>query len=387
MKRPSSTTKNVKPLRVGLVYDDSLDGSEGVAQQVKLIGVKLAAAGHEVTYFSGQTTLTEYGGGRVYSLAKNIKVSFNGNKLSIPLPSRRRRLKQALAARPPEVLHVQMPHSPFLAQRLVNLAPKAAVVGTFHIYPANWQARLGAKLLRRLYLGGLAKFNIFTCVSSAAQAFARDSFKIDCRVIPNAVDLAALASTVSNTENTIVFLGRLVERKGCAQLIQAFGLVHQRLPETKLIIGGRGPEQAKLMKLVDSLGLTDAVRFEGFIDEERKADFLAQASVACFPSLYGESFGLVLAEAMAAGAGAVLAGDNPGYASVLADRPELLCDPTDTAALADKLEKLLSDKTYRANVTAWQKSYVKKFDIDSVVGNLEAVYLEAIAKKTKSRHN
>lgn len=384
---PSPAPKSPKPFSVGLVYDDSLDGSEGVAQQVKLIGGWLSARGHKVCYFCGQTQIKEYRGGKVYSLATNVRVTFNGNKVSIPLPARRRAIKRALAETRPAVLHVQMPHSPFMAQKVVNAARGSAIVGTFHIYPANWLARSGTKLLKYLYLGGLAKFDEITSVSQAAHQFALDSFKIETAVIPNTVDLSGLKSDRQNLPSTIVFLGRLVERKGCAQLIKAFKLVINQMPDAKLIIGGKGAEEFKLKKLVNQLGLGDSVEFKGFIKEEDKADFLACASVACFPSLYGESFGLVLAEAMAAGAGAVVAGNNPGYASVMQPRPDLLCDPKDARALAEVITKLLNDDNYRHEVTRWQRSYVPKFDINQVGPQLEAVYNRAIAKRSKKRHN
>jgi phosphatidylinositol alpha-mannosyltransferase len=373
-------------LKVALVYDDSLDGHEGVAHQVKLIGSWLSARGHVVSYLCGQTKVRSYSGGKIYSLSKNVAVRFNGNRLSIPLPARTSAIQKALDEVKPDVLHVQMPHSPFLAQKIVSQAGMPTV-GTFHIYPANRVASIGSRLLKLMYGGGLKKFDEIVSVSLAAQGFAKHTFGINSKVVPNAVDLARLRSNTSNKDSTVVFLGRLVERKGCAQLIAAFAAILPAVPDAKLIIGGDGPQRAKLESQVAKLGILDRVTFAGFIAEEAKADFLAQASVACFPSLFGESFGIVLIEAMAAGSGCVIAGNNPGYASVMAPQPELLVDPNKTDDFAAKLALLLSDKTRREMFSSWQKQYVKVFDINIVGAQLEETYVRAIANHDRKRHN
>src|SRR5581483_312331 len=99
----------------------------------------------------------------------------------------------------------------------------------------------------------------------------------------------------------IVFLGRLVERKGVKYLIKAFNLLERNLPDAHLVIAGDGPQRPALEALVKEYNLQAKVSFLGYIEEEDKPSILASAAVACFPSLYGESFGIVLAEAMAAG--------------------------------------------------------------------------------------
>ena len=125
-------------LSVGFLFDDSLDSPTGVAQYVKTLGAWLSSQGHKVYYLVGQTKIENWQGGPVYSLSKNVNVTFNGNRLSIPLPANRRRLRQLLAGLDLDVLHVQMPYSPFLAGRIISLVPQSvAVGGTFHILPLN----------------------------------------------------------------------------------------------------------------------------------------------------------------------------------------------------------------------------------------------------------
>jgi phosphatidylinositol alpha-mannosyltransferase len=184
-----------------------------------------------------------------------------------------------------------------------------------------------------------------------------------------------------------VFLGRLVQRKGCEQLIVAFANLSRRIPEAELVIAGTGPQREKLKKLTKASGLEGRISFLGYIDEKDKPGLLASADIACFPSLYGESFGIVLLEAMAAGAGVVLGGDNPGYRSVLGDQPDLLIDPADTDAFTGKLEQLLEDRRLHRRLHKWQSEAVKQYDIEVVGPKVVDLYRSSIAKARKKSHN
>ena len=170
-------------LKIGFVFDDSLDSTDGVAQYVKTLGVWLGAQGHQVSYLVGETKMKNWAGGRVFSLSKNARVVFNRNRLSVPLPASRRKIKHVLQDEDFDVLHVQVPHSPFLAQRVMNAASdKVAIVGTFHIFPAGWLAKLGSKSLRAAYLGGLGRIDQLISVSQPAARFAKQYFRLSSRV-------------------------------------------------------------------------------------------------------------------------------------------------------------------------------------------------------------
>jgi phosphatidyl-myo-inositol alpha-mannosyltransferase len=375
-------------LKIAFLYDDSLDGSEGVANQVKVLGGWLSERGHTVSYLVGQTALQQWHGGKVYSLSSNIKVRFNGNRLSIPLWASKSSIKQALSATEPDVLHVQMPHSPFLSQRVINLAADVPSVGTFHIFPASPMVRVGSSLLRLAYFGGLSKIAEVVSVSTAAQQFARDIFKLTTTVVPNMVNVSKFQSSeVTTVPLRVVFLGRLVERKGCRQLIEAFALVGQKVPEAKLIICGDGPQRKQLESLVARLGLSGSVEFKGYISDAERVQLLASAQIACFPSLHGESFGIVLIEAMAAGSGVVLAGNNPGYRSVMGDISQAMFNPDDKQQFADTILSFLGNEKLCQSVHSAQAKLVKKFDLNTVGPQIEALYQRAIDKTAEPRHN
>lgn len=386
MKQPKSR------LSIGFLYDDTLDSTDGVAQQVKTLGAWLSSRGHKVSYLVGETKTHRFAGGEIHSLAKNKQVVFNGNRLSIPVLADRAKIKEVMNKEHFDILHVQMPYSPLMSRIVINQTDKStAIVGTFHIYPSAFWAEAGARLLRVLLAGSLKKFDQIISVSQPAADFAKRSFGISSQIVPNVVDLAKFnhgpVKQADEKSPHIVFLGRLVKRKGCLDLLKAFKLLKEAMPAVRLTIAGDGPQRSSLEQYVRRNGLGKSVKFSGFISEKAKPELLASVDIACFPSLYGESFGIVLLEAMAAGAKVVLGGYNPGYASVLGSQKELLIDPENSGQFAARMDKLLRDDQLIAKLHSWQLAEVKKYDVAVVGPRIEAVYLRAIANHPKSRHN
>jgi phosphatidylinositol alpha-mannosyltransferase len=123
------------------------------------------------------------------------------------------------------------------------------------------------------------------------------------------------------------------------------------------------------------------VEFAGFISEADKPRYLAGADIAVYPSTGGESFGIVLLEAMAAARGVVLAGNNPGYASVVGERPEALFDPKDEVQFAAKLQKFLDNPAAREKARNWQQQFVRQFDVPNVADEIMVVYDQALHKR------
>lgn len=378
---------NDSRLKIGFVLDDSLDKPDGVQQYVLTLGRYFAAQGHEVHYLVGETKRTDIP--NVHSLSRNLRVRFNRNRMSVPMPVRRRALRRLLAAEAFDVLHVQMPYSPFLAGRIIKAAgPQTGVVGTFHIAPHSRLVAAANWMLRWFIDGSIRRFDEIMSVSAVAQDFAWRTFGIESALVPNCASLEPFfeAKPLKQYRQvpTIVFLGRLVERKGCLHLLAAVAQLQRAKavrPPYQVIICGTGPLEGSLRNFVRQHQLQDVVTFAGYISEADKPRYLASADVAIFPSTGGESFGIVLLEAMAAARGAVLAGNNPGYASVMASRPEVLFDPSNAAQLADMLAQLLNDPAARQAVHDWQRSYVTKFDVANVADDVRTLYDSALHKR------
>jgi phosphatidyl-myo-inositol alpha-mannosyltransferase len=374
-------------MKIGIVGDDTLDKTDGVEQYILTVGRWLAEEGHEVHYLVGETHRTDLS--HLHSLSKNVKVRFNGNRLSIPLPASKTRIRQLLGKENFDVLYVQMPYSPALAARIVTAAgPRTAVVGAFHILPNNLLADWATRALRVVLSRNLRRFDKLLSVSTAAQKFAKDAFRIDTVFIPNASPLKPFfeGQPFPLYKNTLTVLchGRLVERKGCGLFLAVVARLHTegRWPVgAQVLISGAGPLETKLKQFVRTQALDDVVTFLGFIAEEDKPRFMASADIVVYPSTGGESFGIVLLEAMAASRGAVLAGDNPGYASVMSPRPDSLFNPLDLDAFTEKLLKYLTDEKLRKRARDWQQKYVKQYDVPVVGKKLVALFEEALHKR------
>lgn len=374
-------------MKIALVLDDSLDRPDGVQQYVLTLGAYLERAGHVVHYLCSQAERADV---TVHSLARNVGVSFNGNGLRVPLPTSRRVIRDLLDAQRYDVIHVQTPHSPLFAARVVDEARRlqarsVRIVGTFHILPDSTLAAWGTRALGKVLARNLRKFDAFCAVSAPAAAFAATAFGIEATVIPCPVDVTRFAADAAASARlpgsggrlVVAFLGRLVPRKGAHELLDAVVLLPDRVRERiELRVGGKGPLAAALAEHVRELGL-ERVTFAGFVREEDKAAFYADADIAVFPATGGESFGIVLVEAMASGAGVVLAGANPGYLSVIGDRPEVSVDAADDVAFAAALERLIEDADLRANLHAEQAARVQQFDIARVGAQIERLYAPA----------
>jgi phosphatidylinositol alpha-mannosyltransferase len=373
--------------KIAFVLDDSLDTTDGVQQYMLTVGRWFAEHGHDVHYVVGETTRIDIP--NIHSISRNIKVRFNHNRMSIPWPVSKKKIHKLMSEQEFDIVHVQMPFSPMLGGRVVKAAgPQTGVVGTFHIAPHSKLVAWGTWLLGSWTRRTLQRFDEIVSVSRIAQDFAWRTFRVESSIIPNTLRLehfydAKPFSQYKHTTN-IVFMGRLVERKGCAHLLRAIHKLHtfKELPaDCKVIICGKGPLDAALKDYVTKHGMDDIVDFTGFISEEDKPRYLAGADIAVYPSTGGESFGIVLLEAMASGRGVVLAGNNPGYASVVGERPEALFDPNDTEQFARKLGNYLKDVEARHIARNWQQQYVRQFDVPNVADEITVVYEQALHKR------
>ena len=374
---------------IGFVLDDSLDRPDGVQQYVRTIGDWLQQRGHDVHCLV--STSNRHDPEHVHVLSRNMSVRFNGNRMRMPLPASGGAIRHLLKTVHFDVLHVQMPYSPLLAGRVIaRAAPQTAVVGTFHIVPVSPLVHVAGRLLAKWCRPTLRRFDTILSVSSAAQDFALSGFGLKSIVVPNAVDISRFRHAtpilpLQPPAKRIVFLGRLVPRKGCMALLEAVRLLQSdpTAPPFAVTICGDGALRPVLEGFVKKHHLEDRVTFTGFISETDKPGYYASADITVFPSMGGESFGIVLLEAMASGVSAVLAGDNPGYRSVLgADATALsMFDPTNPAVLAERIRVLLQDEEQRQDLIRQQQQRLAVFDVHVVGQQLLDIYEAALRRR------
>jgi len=372
-------------MKIGFVLDDSLDTSDGVQQYILLMGSWLGKQGHEVHYLTTRTHRVDVD--NLHSLGKQLRIKFNRNDVPLVLPTSPRKITEVLDRQQFDVLHVQMPYGPAFGARVVSLAPPTtAIVGTFHIAPYSLTEQALSNVLGYWLKPTTSRFDEVISVSRPAQLLARKSFGLESTIVPNMVDISSYRlseSLNSHDPARLIFIGRLVERKGCQHFIKTLAQVTEPFQAT---IVGAGQQRSKLEKLAVNLGLEDRVVFEGFVSEDRKRQLLANSDLAVFPATGGESFGIVLIEAMAAGSCVVLAGDNDGYASVLGSLPESLVKPQHHKDFAEIISSYIGDKRKSQELYTAQQQLVKQYDVEVVAEQVLDKYRLAIAKRLKKSH-
>jgi phosphatidylinositol alpha-mannosyltransferase len=279
-----------------------------------------------------------------------------------------------------DILHFHEPWQPLLSRQLLARS-NAVNIGTFHATVSD--ALMSRSILKAVapYLNSVLKYlHVLTAVSDSGAAYAAKMTDLPITIIPNGIDLTRYKSIKVEKdpdERIILYVGRLENRKGVKYLLQAYQLLEQDNDNVHLIIAGDGPDREKLELLSEDLNLK-RVDFLGFVSDDLKLELLNKADLFCSPALFGESFGIVLLEAMATNTVAV-AGDNSGYVELMQDIGALsIVNPTDTPEFARRLHMLLNQPDLRNLWSKWAKNYVKQFNYPNVVNQYEELYKDAL---------
>jgi len=281
-----------------------------------------------------------------------------------------------------DVVHFHEPVVPFVGRQLIAGCPYPTVATLHAALPETGIGRtLGS--IKPYFRSVLQHVDIFTRVSPAAGEYLDDLLDgVEIYDVPNGVNVSTFKPSKNRDDKTILFVGRLEKRKGPKYLIEAFAELKKNVPDARLLIVGDGPDRERLQEQIEQLAVDD-VEMLGYVSHEEKQLLLSKATIACFPAIYGESFGIVLLEAMATGT-PIIAGDNPGYSSVMKDRGLLsLVDPKNLDEFARRLQLLITDKELRELMSSWGLEYVKQFDYKNIVDKYEEIYKYAIKKHRK----
>lgn len=278
-----------------------------------------------------------------------------------------------------DILHFHEPWMPLLSRQLLTRS-NSVNIATFHAkLPETMVSRTVIKAVTPYLKSVLKYLHVLTAVSNSAADYAAGLTDKPITIIPNGIDLAEYRTTGRKqpAEKTILFVGRLEGRKGTKYLLEAFQIFSQNNPDVKLIIAGDGPDREKLELLADDLKLKN-VEFLGFISDDLKKQLLRDSTLFCSPAVYGESFGIVLLEAMASGTICV-AGNNSGYTDVMQGVGALsIVNPQDSKEFARRLETLMYEEDLRTLWKQWAKEYIKQFSYPRVVDEYEELYQEAL---------
>ena len=358
-------------------YDHAFHG--GVADHINSLAAQFREWGHTVKIIAPCKSADAVEDDDFIPMGKAVPIPSGGSIARVSFSVwLKPRIKQMLEREAFDVVHFHEPFAGLISKDMLSLIDPAesTAVGTFHTYEGTRLYKIGAKHLAmpyfRMLQGRIA-------VSRPAYQFISRHFPGDYEIIPNGiqVDDFADAKPFEHLKNdgkiNLLFLSRLEKRKGLKYLLGAFSRLKWDWPNLRLLVAGGGKPDADSLRILSERNLQDVV-FLGRVSDEEKFRYYKTADIYCAPATGKESFGIVLLEAMAAGAPIVASGIE-GYSSVIThEREGLLVPPKDEAALAAALAALLKDAALRRRLGATGAITVQEYRWERVARRVMDCY-------------
>jgi phosphatidyl-myo-inositol alpha-mannosyltransferase len=362
-------------MKIGLVCPYIYPESGGVAQHVRHLYENLRLSGHDVRVITASHGPQRASEGDILRIGVGFSMPLNGSIGTLTFsPRYLSQVRELLAREQFDVLHLHEPFVPFLSLFLLRES-KSVNIATFHAYAGfSPSYEMGSRVMK----GHAAKLHGRIAVSAAARHFIDRFFPGDYKVIPNGVDVPRFAGAVpigrwqDDTPN-VLFVGRHEPRKGLLDLLKAHRILRKTGYRSRLLVVGSGPQEREARRYVATRGL-QAVEFLGRVTDDEKAQLFRTADIYVAPATGRESFGIVLLEAMAAGA-PIVASDIHGYKGVVRrGREGLLVPPREPGEIAAAIARLLDDPALRAEMGAAGRLRAESFSWPRVTAKVEEYY-------------
>jgi phosphatidylinositol alpha-mannosyltransferase len=370
-----------RSLKIGIVCPYSWDTPGGVQNHIRDLAEFLIAAGHDVSVLAPATdeaNLPPY----VVNAGKPISIPYNGAVARVLFgPVAFARVRQWISQGEFDLLHLHEPAIPSISL-LACWAADGPMVGTFHA-AAKRQKIIFA--IGPILEPAIEKLSARIAVSEAARFTLTDHLDTDAVVIPNGIYASRYAEGVRQEKwqgNTIGFIGRFQEpRKGLSVLLDALPVIARFAPDVKVFVAGPG-DPTEIQKQIDPQ-LRHRFEFLGKISEADKADFMSSVSIYVAPNTGGESFGIILAEALAGGA-CVVASDIPAFDDLLGHgQYGALFKSEDSTDLAKVIIDLLRDHKKRSELASKGRARGQSFDWKIIAEQIYSVYEMSIVGSEK----
>ena len=361
-----------RSLKIGIVCPYSWDTPGGVQNHIRDLAEFLIAAGHHVSVLApaiDESKLPDY----VVNAGKPISIPYNGAVARVLFgPVAFSRVRQWISNGDFDLLHLHEPAIPSISL-LACWAADGPMVGTFHA-AAKRQKIIFA--IGPILEPAIEKLSARIAVSEAARLTLTDHLDTDAVVIPNGIYASRYHDGKAEEKwqgNTIGFIGRFEEpRKGLSVLLEALPVIARFAPDVKVFVAGPG-DPSEVEQSIDPQ-LRHRFTFLGKISEEEKANFMSSVALYVAPNTGGESFGIILAEALAGGA-CVVASDIPAFEDLLGHGQfGALFKSEDSTDLAKVIIDLLRDETKRAELATAGKMRGQSFDWDIIAQQIYSVY-------------
>lgn len=376
-------------MKIGLVCPYSLARGGGVQEVVQALAVTLKRRGHEAVIITQRPS--EYKNRQkkgVIFLGGGVDIhSFKtSNQISASITSEE--IDEMLEREKFDLLHFHEPWIPLLSRQILTRS-NSINIATFHAKVLEtMMARTIMKVVTPYTKSILGYIDVLTAVSPAAASYVQSLTEESIKIVPNGIDLKRFHRprhlNGSTGQQTILYIGRLERRKGVKYLLDAYKLVSLNRPDVSLIIAGDGPDRLKLEMYAAELDLPN-VKFLGYVSETRKVKLLHSSSLFVSPAIHGESFGIVLLEAMASALPTVAA-DNDGYSHLMQGLGSLsLVNARDSLEFSRRIELLLAEPSLRKLWRGWAASYIKQFSYEDIVTQYEEIYEQALSRRRPAR--
>jgi phosphatidylinositol alpha-mannosyltransferase len=367
-------------MRIAIVCPYAWDMVGGVQTHVRALSRTLRARDHEVQVIA--PTSGSHDGAvadGVVTVGRAVGVPANGSVAPVAFgPGAAIGVRRALQEFAPDVVHLHEPLIPSVSLHALRRC-EAPAVGTFH---AAAESSFGYRAARPVLERAARRLHVRTAVSDAARALISRYFPGEYVLTPNGVETDSFKDAEPmnlGAGSHILFFSRIERRKGLEVLIQA--MTRLRDLDATLVVAGSGPEERRCRRLAAQLDVR--AEFIGRLDQPDVARAYRGADVYCAPGLGGESFGIVLVEAMAAGT-PVVCSDLDGFRAVAGGAAELV-PPGEPGPLADALRAVLTDPERARTMSVTGSRLASMYDWNRLVAGVEAVYERARAGAAPGR--
>lgn len=373
-------------MKIGLICSDPFYFPGGIQEHVKGLYNFLKSKGYEVKIIAPRYKKSE-NYGKDFILLGNAKTfSANASKGTLSYCLKKSELENLLKKENFDILHFHN-LSFFLGLQLLNLSNSINIITVHASLEGSNVYRFSADSFRFWIRKKLVnKFNGAILIADYLRNYLPKGYNKPISVIPNGIDLSRFKPTNKKIRKfldgkvNILFVGRIDKRKGLPYLIKAFDLIKKKYENTRLIVVGSGYYKGKCQRIVRRKKIDDVI-FVGYISDKDLPKYYATADIFCSPATYGESFGIVLIEAMASGK-PVIAFANEGYKRVLVGKGKrFLVKPKDINGLVRKLEILIKDEKLRKEMGRWGVEEVKKYSWDNIGKQIEEFYIRVLNEK------